>query len=211
MMPTKGECVLLVEGRDDEEVVYHFCTYHGIDNRSLFTVKPKGGYERLRVDLINSPPTGLKVIGAIVDADTDPHGRWQSLRNGLLQYGYSEFPTEPSAGGTIIPGIHGLPVIGIWLMPNNSMAGILEDFLLSLSNDGDVLLDRARSCVDSIPDDERKFVDTYHSKALIHTWLAWQEEPGKPLGAAIRDHYLDADKELAIQFLGWLQRLFPAP
>ena len=45
----------------------------------------------------------------------------------------------------------------------------------------------------------------------MHTWLAWQEEPGIPLGLAVTKRYLDVDHVLARQFLQWLQRLFPAP
>src|SRR5215471_19912039 len=118
------------------------------------------------------PLTGVKVIGAIVDADTDPHGRWQSLRSILLDSGYTDFPNELSEDGTIVPGTSGLPSIGIWLMPNNRLVGMLEDFLSSLIREGDVLLERAISCVDGIPSEQRRFRNTYRSKALIHTWLA---------------------------------------
>ena len=49
----------------------------------------------------------------------------------------------------------------------------------------------------------------YRSKALIHTWLAWQEDPGTPLGLAVTKRYLDGDHALAQQFVQWLLRLFP--
>ena len=65
---------------------------------------------------------------------------------------------------------------------NNRIAGMLEDFLSSLIREEDVLLARVVSCVDGIPSEQRRFRNTYRSKALIHTWLAWQEEPGTPLG-----------------------------
>ena len=94
-MPPKPDRILLVEGREDREFVYQFCNYHSINNRVLFDVEPKDGYESLRDDLMVRPLTVVKVIGAIVDADTDPHGRWHSLRSGLLASGYTDFPTEP--------------------------------------------------------------------------------------------------------------------
>jgi hypothetical protein len=40
----KHSRVLLVEGRDDREVIYQFCNRHGIDNRGLFEVEDKVGY-----------------------------------------------------------------------------------------------------------------------------------------------------------------------
>lgn len=210
-MPETCKRILLVEGRDDQEVVYQFCNYHALNNQSLFDVEPKNGYNSLRDDLMVRPHSGVQIIGAIVDADTDPPGRWRELRSVLLALGYTDVPTEPSAGGTIVPGLPGLPSIGIWLMPNNRMAGMLEDFLASLIREGDILLERAVSCVDGIPAEQRRFRETYRSKALIHTWLAWQEEPGTPLGLAMTKRYLNADHTLARQFLQWLRRLFPAP
>jgi len=54
-------------------------------------------------------------------------------------------------------------------------------------------IDRARRCVSEIPVEERRFVESYATKALIHTWLAWQDDPGTPLGQAITKRYFDAD------------------
>lgn len=210
-MPPKPERVLLVEGRDDEEVVYQFCNRHKLKNQDLFNVEVKKGYDSLRDNLTVRPLTGAKIIGAIVDADVDPLGRWHSLRSGLVEVGYHDFPTEPLEGGVIIPGVSGLPSIGIWLMPNNKKEEMLEDFLQSLIQEGDALLARAITCVDDIPLQERKFRETHRSKALIHTWLAWQEEPGTLLGSAVTRRYLDGHHPLALEFLNWLQRLFPKP
>lgn len=209
-MPTKSTRVLLVEGKEDREVIYQLCNYHSINNRVLFEVETKEGYEGLRDDLMVRPLTGVSTIGAIVDADVDAHARWDSLRTALSDAGYEDLPIEPAEGGTIIPRSGPLPSVGIWLMPNNRLAGILEDFLAFLIKEGDVLLEKAVLCIDSIPNEHRRFRSSYRSKALIHTWLAWQEEPGTPLGLAVTKRYLNADHELAMQFLQWLTRLFPA-
>lgn len=209
-MPAKPTRVLLVEGRDDKEVVFQICNYHAVNNRDLFVVEPKEGYESLRDDLTVRPLTDVAVIGAIVDADVDPRSRWVSLCDALTEAGYRDLPDEPHQGGTIISGIGTLPSVGIWLIPNNRLAGILEDFLAFLISQGDMLLERAESCIDGIPTAHRRFRAGYRSKALIHTWLAWQEEPGTPLGLALTRRYLNADHELVKQFLDWLLRLFPA-
>jgi len=208
-MPAKSTRVLLVEGPEDREVLYHLCNYHSINNKVLFEVETKEGYERLRDDLTVRPQTGATVIGAIVDADVDPVARWDSLRAALFEAGYRDLPTDPSDEGTIIPGSGELPPVGIWLMPNNRLAGILEDFISFLIREDDVLLERAESCIENIPSEHRRFRDSYRSKAMIHTWLAWQEEPGTPLGMAVTKRYLNANHALAMQFLQWLTRLFP--
>ncbi|HST61263.1 MAG TPA: DUF3226 domain-containing protein, partial [Longimicrobium sp.] len=59
----------------------------------------------------------------------------------------------------------------------------------------------------------RRFSPVHRSKALIHTWLAWQEQPGSPMGQAIGKRDLDAQAPQAQRFVAWLQRLMvdPAP
>jgi len=62
--------------------------------------------------------------------------------------------------------------------------------------------------VAAIPADERRFSQLAQPKALIHTWLAWQEEPGKPLGTAITARYLDPDVAQVDVLVSWLNRLY---
>jgi AAA15 family ATPase/GTPase len=45
-------------------------------------------------------------------------------------------------------------------------------------------------------------------KGRIYTYLAWQKEPGKPLGQAITARYLDAAQPKAKEFADWLLLLF---
>jgi hypothetical protein len=59
----------------------------------------------------------------------------------------------------------------------------------------------ACQCVANISADQRPFRQSYEMKACIHTWLAWQEEPGTPLGRAITNRYLDASKSNARAFI----------
>jgi len=52
------------------------------------------------------------------------------------------------------------------------------------------------------------FIDNHHSKAVVHTFLAWQDEPGMPLGQAITAKALDGNKPLAHNFSEFLKNLF---
>lgn len=45
-------------------------------------------------------------------------------------------------------------------------------------------------------------------KAFIHTWLAWQESPGRPMGQAITAHCFEYNAPLANLFVEWLRNLF---
>jgi len=40
----------------------------------------------------------------------------------------------------------------------------------------------------------------------MHTWLAWQESPGSPMGQAIGKGDLDANAPAAVAFVAWLRR-----
>ena len=93
-------------------------------------------------------------------------------------------------------------------MPDNQLPGILEDFLQFLVPEGDPLFAHVGHSLDSIPLGQRRFDDLKRPKAQIHTWLAWQEEPGKPLGQAISARYLDPHLPMADVFVQWLQRTF---
>jgi hypothetical protein len=65
-----------------------------------------------------------------------------------------------------------------------------------------------KSSVASIPADERRFSERAMPKAIIHAWLAWQKEPGKPLGTAITARYLDPGVAQVDALVSWLKRLF---
>jgi hypothetical protein len=69
-------------------------------------------------------------------------------------------------------------------------------------------LKHAALSVDGIPDGERLFSEPDEIKAIIHTWLAWQKEPGKPFGTAITAKFLDPNVAQADVLVGWLKRLF---
>ena len=62
--------------------------------------------------------------------------------------------------------------------------------------------------VAAIPPADRRFRQVAESKAIIHTWLAWQREPGMPLGRAITARFLDPNVSQVDVIVDWLMRLF---
>lgn len=199
--------ILLVEGPEDRHVIQHLSTYGGIE-RGRFEVIEKNGYENLINTLdVELEGSELQRLGIVVDADLDIGMRWHSLRNKLQQCGYPSFPAQPYIGGTIITAPY-RATLGIWVMPNNQLPGMLEDFVTYLVPPGDQLWNRARQCIEGIPTPERRYAVHHQIKAEIHTWLAWQEFPGTPIGLAITRRYLDGNTPVAQQFLAWLKQLF---
>ncbi len=45
-------------------------------------------------------------------------------------------------------------------------------------------------------------------RGFQHLQLAWQKEPGKPMGLAITARYLDANAPYAQELLDWIRKLF---
>jgi hypothetical protein len=55
----------------------------------------------------------------------------------------------------------------------------------------------------------RRFSSAKTQKALLHTWLSWQPEPGKPFGLAVKIGYLlDAQSASVDAFVQWFQKTF---
>lgn len=203
----QGRRVLLVEGRNDCHVVMALCAAH--DFPEIFGVYECGS-DILAVKRLNalvSQPDPPEVIGLVLDADdSDATRRWQSVKDRLSHYPY-QLPDKPTSSGILIDAIDDKPRLGVWLMPNNADSGMLEDFCYLLAEP------EARSfaaeCVDKA---EAKKVTTFkaahRSKAVVHTYLAWQDEPGQPLGQAITRQSLRSDEQIALQFIEWLRELF---
>ncbi|ETX02307.1 MAG: hypothetical protein ETSY2_35760 [Candidatus Entotheonella gemina] len=101
------------------------------------------------------------------------------------------------------------PRAGIWLMPDNQVPGMLENFVSQLIPEGDPLKPIAEQTLNTI---EVQNLNRYHAihrpKALIHTWLAWQHMPGQPMGQSITSHVLHHNLPLANRFVAWMKKLF---
>jgi hypothetical protein len=198
---------LLVEGKNDQHVVWAICEKHQIPE--LFEVIDGQGVNtiltRLPTDLKSQ---GITAFGIIVDADENIQNRWTSIVDRLKPLGY-ELPKQPDPNGTIHPAQGIYPQIGFWIMPNNEEIGEIEHFIEYLVPPNDRLLPLAKKVLIDVESVESRYRD--RQKALIHTWLAWQEEPGRPMGQAITHTYLDHNADLCLRLVNWLNLLYNSP
>lgn len=199
--------ILLVEGLDDCHVIMALCNAHHLP--VSFGIYECGGDDPLlkRLNALILQSNAPKIIGIVMDADADNvAGRWQQIKAKLKNRSYS-FPENPNSSGTIINGDNGAPKLGIWLMPDNTTTGNLETFLIHLADPNSIEV--AESCVRIAQEKSvAKFNPNHYSKAVIHTYLAWQEPPGRPLGQSITTCALKYDIPIAAKFLAWLKILF---
>lgn len=201
---------LIFEGSDDKHVVMNLLFNHEHNGERLceqFSDKVKDGVDNL-IDTLNEElkATDLGRLAIVLDADTDLAKQWARVTRVLDEHGCRAVPAAPSADGTIVETTDGKK-IGIWVMPDNRSAGALEDFVGKLIAEGDTLWPKAQTDVNAIPAADRRFKETYLSKAHIHTWLAWQEEPGTKMGETFKKKYLDPNHPQATAFVTWVRRL----
>ncbi|MCC5874965.1 MAG: hypothetical protein JJU11_01980, partial [Candidatus Sumerlaeia bacterium] len=159
--------------------------------------------------LMNELPTHVKAathLGIIVDANGSPSDRWNAVKDRLYKSGI-EIPSEPTHQGVIANGMEPGWKVGIWMMPDNSNSGALEDFLLQLiPQKQEALKHHAGSSTEKALNLGGTFENL--KKATLYTWLAWQEVPGLPYGTAIKSRYFETTSSLSSSFRSWFQDLF---
>lgn len=132
------------------------------------------------------------------------------MRENLKNLGYTDVPEEPDPAGTIV-GMNQADRswVGVWMMPDNQSPGKLEDFARRLVRAGDEgLWDHAGQSTSAAIPLGARFAPKDQIKAHVHSFLAWQEVPGVPMGLAITKRFLDADSTQAVAFVDWLCRLY---
>ena len=201
---------LLVEGKDDQHVIWAICQKYAIA-QTFDVIDVDGVSEVLKRLPVDIKQNGIRTVAAVLDADQNLKQRWQSLKDTLAQYSY-DLPDQPSPQGFIHDSYDIYPRIGIWLMPDNLTLGMLEDFVRLLIRPDDLLSPFVEQSLAQI---ERQVIDNRYepihiAKAFIHTWLAWQKDPGTPMGLALTKTYLDHNADLCLRFVSWLNLLFNA-
>lgn len=197
---------MLVEGSDDCHVVLALCVAHRVPE--TFGIYECGSDVQLlrRLNALIIQPDPPSVIGVVLDADSGVDQRWASIKAKLSHYDY-RLPDLPAVDGTIIEARDGLPKLGVWLMPNNQIAGMLEDFCIEMIGaEGRQAAEAA--VVKAQGEGVTTFIAAHRSKAIAHTFLAWQDAPGRPLGQAITTQALQPQTLTARSFATWLTAVF---
>ena len=198
------EKILLVEGNNDHHVIGHITCKSSIE--SSFEIVSKNSVENLLEAIsVEMKVSGRKVVGIVVDANSNLKRRWDSVIKKLCEFDL-DLPLNPKPSGTIIDGE---PRIGIWLMPDNRNIGELEDFVQKMIPIEDPLWPKAQRYITDIPQHERKFRENKISRAQLYAWLATRERPS-PMGLAIKKGDLLISGEPQLKFIDWLRDLFCA-
>jgi hypothetical protein len=207
------EKVLIVEGVDDKGCVIGLMrNYIEWPTREPWPVLIKhagGASEVLKPAFLSTQlkERGVRIVGIMLDADANPSGRYQSIRNTCSRLLFSLPETLPAGGG--IAQNQGGMKVGIWIMPDNSSEGYIETFLRYLVPDKEEpIWQHAINSVESAKRLGAQYPDKDIPKAHLFTWLAWQSVPGQQPGIALTKHILNPDSPHAAPFVKWFRDLF---
>lgn len=204
--------ILFVEGKQDIFVIAELAEANHIPwplRNPPIHIEEVGGYDRL-IDAkriaTRLQASGLQVMGIVVDADENPAARWQSLQAACAKSIVDMPKTLPSQGliHTTQTGIQ----FGVWMMPDNQLRGMLETFLSNCVESTDPVWQHAQSAVTEAKVQGAPFKTLQQDKANIHTWLAWQDEPGQQLHTALKRRILDPQHPQTQDFVGWFKTLY---
>jgi hypothetical protein len=216
-----NEFLLLVEGRNDGNAVFQLVRLRcGADPG--FGISDCGGADgvlKKLSGLLAAPNPRQKVVGLILDTDIEGstekdavQRRWAQLKDKIVT-GYDLPHDFPETGLVLSPepgrqAKGALPTIGVWSMPNNKAFGMFEDLLLDSL--GGHERDYTSNAVKQAKTDQiASYHDSHFSKAVIRTYMAWQEPPDvQYLGLAIQKGHFQNIEIACANFLDWLERLF---
>ncbi|MBL0871002.1 MAG: hypothetical protein IBJ18_10545 [Phycisphaerales bacterium] len=183
--------------------------------------------------------SGKHPVGFVVDTDAFeppssqfPKGRrlsrtdrWSAIRARLasvevvLPTPQQPIDSELPSGGFISRSLRFERDVGVWLMPDNRADyGKIEDLLSTLVPKGDALFELAKRAttealgISTTRPSENPAIQTKNErKGQLHSWLAWQEEPGMSYGHALRRKYFEHNSSVATAFVAWFKRLYGLP
>lgn len=153
---------------------------------------------------------GREAIGLVFDADESEDRRWETVARHCRSFA-PDLPDAPQPGGWITEATTAGPRFGIWMMPDNRSRGYLETFLEVLVPDEPLWRYADEVVSEALVRGARFDAKRRRDKARIHSWLAWQQEPGKQLHEAVAHRTLQPTSSNAAPFVEWFRRLFACP
>ena len=199
---------LFVEGQDDLHALLHLLLRRGVQLDDI-AIEERGGTTRmLRIIGPEVRARTGSVVGFVIDANDQPRDRWRAVANRLRDVRLDVDGELPSEHGFIGRSDYYGTRVGVWLMPDNFRPGAIENFLRDLIASDDALFGLATEATRRATELGASFKSGDRRKAELHSWLAWQKEPGLPYGTAIRARYFSDTSPAADRFLDWFCELF---
>lgn len=201
-IPNSRIGALLVEGQRDKYVVKEILKRHQIN--LPFEIIVKNNIDQLLDGIVPEIlASRSRSVGILADANDDLSRRWSEIRDRVHDGGI-ELPGNPDQLGCIVE-TNGKPRIGVWLMPDNTSTGELEDFVAAMIPAGDEVWPLSKVYISTIS--EPVFTEKKRVRAQLYAWLATRKNP-KHISTAIEDKDLEVNGDLCQLLIAWLNGLF---
>lgn len=206
--------VLLVEGNEDKRVIPELIEANGVpwgetaDEAIVFIKEFEGVSNLLKPGVIETElkASGVETVGIMIDANDNASGRFRQICERCKTV-LPDMPDDLPDEGLIHSNDEGFR-LGVWLMPDNKSRGMLETFLLFLAPTENSLVKYAKKASKAAQRIGAPYKSVHSEKAYIHTWLAWQDEPGAQLAQAVKKQLLNPASPHAVPFVNWFRGLF---
>lgn len=192
--------LVLGEGQDEVDVITALCQARQVEGLTIEDYEGRDNLIPALRDLPKRPEYVQKQIESLailVDADNNPTGAWQRLRDAAQSHLNISLPGHASFAGE-------QPRIAGYVVARPDGKGMLEDLcLLALAGKPglDCLDDYFRCLVEKTEQKE------YHAKAKFRAWLSAQEDREMRLGQAAAKGHLPWDSPAFDPLVAFLKTL----
>lgn len=203
--------VLACEGVDDAEFFRRMLDYLRISGVSIRTYDGKSRLPTFLLGLRDSTEfESVRAVGIVRDADSNALSTFQSMADRLRRL---KLPCPQRAGGfqSSICEIDGIVrTVGVFVMPDGSSAGELEDLCLAA-----IGADASLTCV-------QEYLECVHArtgvacaekdlaKARLNAWLSSRQNPSLRLGHAVAARDIPPDSPVFAPIRRFLTQLASA-
>nr|VFJ65612.1 MAG: hypothetical protein BECKFM1743A_GA0114220_103863 [Candidatus Kentron sp. FM]VFJ70318.1 MAG: hypothetical protein BECKFM1743C_GA0114222_105523 [Candidatus Kentron sp. FM]VFK18438.1 MAG: hypothetical protein BECKFM1743B_GA0114221_105462 [Candidatus Kentron sp. FM] len=205
----KSHRLLLVEGKDESNFFDGMLKYMKVEGVQLVDIGGKDKFKTKFPFFCKSDGfSEVRALGFIRDAETKKaDSAFSSICAILEKY---DLPVPKAISTISNENGRGIKT-GIFIMPNNRDAGMLEDLCLESIKTDPVLecVNRyMECCLSSLPENEREFNE---SKARVQTYLASKRDIASSLGLAAQKGYWDFENGCFHEIERFLNELFTSP
>ena len=205
--------LLLVEGAKDRRIIPYLMEKNGIpwerDAEPVHICDISGNDISAADAAAYYKQPDLSVLGVILDADSDAGSAWRKIRDVFTPL-VPSLPPVIAGGGFVSETAPGGIRFGAWIMPDNRSCGMFETFMRYLVRpDSESLWEYACGAAEIASRDfSAPYKIAHGDKAKMHTFLAWQDEPGAQLHEAINFAILNPTSSYCKPFVSWFKELF---
>ncbi len=201
----------MVEGGSDKNAIIHIMMklgWHFDEISPIPKIKEYGGFSLMKTSIKTALQSNA-TLGFVCDANGNPEKRLAEVRSEFERHEDVSFSTLKSGGllGLTPKG----KKRGIWMMPSPDTSGQIENLLASFIPEEERLWKYAQLATREARTHGASYRDQDTLPSELHTWLAWQIEPGLSYGQAIKTNILRPSGDSVIAFKEWFNELFEEP